>query len=283
MPETAPKHWLNRYIRCDHVVRLADADGCAMTCGMHCWTGATPAAWTVTWHRNFDLCYVLQGHGVYIDNHDRRYAFRAGSFFIRRPEVHTLRIDSSEFSEMFLSLPPISLTFLRAFRSAVVAAPPVIDWGLKHEIAKRYEHLLHAIRETPEPQLARVVLRIMEFYLEVIGHAQSPKKSIIDRACMIIQADPAGRKSMQNIAAELGLGYSNFRRLFAERIGTSPGEYRIVKRIELACEMLASGRTQKHIAFDLGYTDVQGFSRQFRRFMGLSPGEYLRKTHHRPT
>jgi AraC-like DNA-binding protein len=46
------------------------------------------------------------------------------------------------------------------------------------------------------------------------------------------------------------------------------------------CELLSSGLTQKQVAFKLGYTDVQSFSRQFRRFMNIAPGKYLEETQH---
>jgi len=280
MSKTSPTDWLKVFLKTERIVRLTSPDGFKMTGGSNYLRyGPNAPPQVVIWHKNFDLCYVLAGQGEYIDCQNRRYKIHPGVFFQRLPEVHTVHIHSEWYAELYLSLSRTALDFVKTFQSNVVKAPKVIDFGLHRQVALRYEQLIREMRETPEPQLAKTALHILEFYVEILGRSSSREKKLIENACLLIKSDPTGRDPLEIIAKKIGLGYSNFRRLFHEQMGLSPGDYRIKKRLELACEWLSAGWSQKQIAFKLGYSDVQGFSRQFRRFMGLSPGDFLKKIH----
>lgn len=272
---------IDTYFRNERVVRLAGTEGFNLVGGFgyRC-NGPDREPYVVTRQQNFDLIYVLAGHGEYTDCENRRYKIHPGVFFQRLPEIHAVQIHSREYAEAYLSIPQEALLFLKAFQSGVLKAPKVVDFGLVREIPLRFERLIREIRDTPEPQLAGVALRIMEFYIEILGGSDSPEMKLIGKACLIMSADPSSKDRLELIAQKLCMGYSNFRRLFHEIIGLSPGDYRIRKRIELACELLSTGLSQKQVAFKLGYPDAQGFSRQFHRFMGISPGRFLEKIHH---
>ena len=55
----------------------------------------------------------------------------------------------------------------------------------------------------------------------------------------------------------------------------TPHQYRLLRKIELAKGLLvASGESVTGIARRLGYRDAFYFCRQFKRFTGLSPGQF---------
>jgi AraC family transcriptional regulator, arabinose operon regulatory protein len=281
MVKLKDNHWVDGYLRNEQVVRMAQGDGFKLAGGyVHRCDGPDREPLVVTWQKSFDLIYILAGHGEYIDKENHRFKIYPGVFFQRLPEIHAIHIFSREYTEMYLSISQEALQFLKAFQSSVLKAPKVVDFGLLREIPLRYEQLFRDLRDTPEPQLAGVALRILEFYIEILGDKTSAEMKLIENACLLITADPSNRSRLESIARKIGLGYSNFRRLFHEKMGISPGDYRIRKRIELACELLSSGLSQKQVAFKLGYPEVQGFSRQFHRFMGISPARFLKKIHH---
>jgi AraC-like DNA-binding protein len=272
--------WIDDFLKTQRVVRLAAPEGFKLAGGSDFRRyGPDPTPHVVTWQQCFDLCYIFQGHGEYIDCQNRRYKLYPGVFFLRLPEIHAVQVQSETYAEFYLSLSQVALDFLKVFQSNVTKTPRVIDFGLHREVVLRYERLFQEIRDTPEPKLAQTALHVLEFYLEILGESSSRETKLIEDACLLIKSDPASREPLEHTAHKLGLGYSNFRRLFHEKIGLSPGDYRINKRLELACELLSAGLSQKQVAFKLGYTDVQGFSRQFRRFIGLSPGMFLYQTH----
>jgi AraC-like DNA-binding protein len=67
---------------------------------------------------------------------------------------------------------------------------------------------------------------------------------------------------------------SHFFALFKRWAGFSPIDYFIRLRMERACGMLATTRSVKEIAADLGYDDPFYFSRVFKSIHGVAPSDY---------
>lgn len=74
---------------------------------------------------------------------------------------------------------------------------------------------------------------------------------------------------------------STLLRAFKKITGKSPLDYHLHKKIEKACSlMLASDKPITMIAYDMGFSDSNYFSRQFKKVKGVTPREY-RKTNMR--
>ena len=68
---------------------------------------------------------------------------------------------------------------------------------------------------------------------------------------------------------------SRFTALFRERTGFPPVEYSLRQRIRAACRLLdAEAFEVKEVAARVGFEDPLYLSRQFKRVMGIPPGEY---------
>lgn len=79
------------------------------------------------------------------------------------------------------------------------------------------------------------------------------------------------------VAAEVQIHPVHLARVFRRHHGCSPAEYLRRIRIRRACSLLAEGdATLAGIAYATGYADQSHFTRNFRRAMGLTPGEYRR-------
>ena len=82
-------------------------------------------------------------------------------------------------------------------------------------------------------------------------------------------------KTVAEIAEMYGMTPNHFIRSFKNYVGASPNAYRIHRRIESACEMLASTEMRiDSIARAVGYDDPLYFSRAFKRTIGMTPTEY---------
>lgn len=84
--------------------------------------------------------------------------------------------------------------------------------------------------------------------------------------------------NIESLAESFGVSSRYIRKFFAEHVGMSCTDYITMLRMEKAKQML--WRTKKsitEIAFAVGYSSSQYFGNVFRRFAGISPGEFRRK------
>lgn len=80
---------------------------------------------------------------------------------------------------------------------------------------------------------------------------------------------------IDDIAAEVGLSESHFRRRFTEETGFSPLDYVTRRRVERAKELLAAGKSSlTDLAFDLGFQSSAYFAHVFRKLVGMTPSQF---------
>ena len=81
------------------------------------------------------------------------------------------------------------------------------------------------------------------------------------------------------LAEECGLSPAYLRRLFVERFSLSPQAYLVRLRMEQACRLLRSGFfSVGEVGRMCGYNEPCHFSREFSRYMGVSPKDYKDRT-----
>jgi len=81
--------------------------------------------------------------------------------------------------------------------------------------------------------------------------------------------------SIQDIAEELGIGYSSFRKLFKEYTGVSPLSYFQDIKLQRAKELLrATQMSIKEIAYVLNFDSPDYFSTQFKKKTGKRPSDF---------
>ena len=97
---------------------------------------------------------------------------------------------------------------------------------------------------------------------------------MINRARMQIRKALESNLTIQQVAEELGVSYSNFRKLFKEYTGLSPATYQQELRLLRAKELLSTtDMTVKEIAYRLNFESPDYFSAKFKAKMGCKPSE----------
>lgn len=83
---------------------------------------------------------------------------------------------------------------------------------------------------------------------------------------------------VEHLVHAAGIGARALQRLFADYVGVSPKWVIQRYRLHEAAERIAAGEVTDWatLALDLGYADQAHFIRDFRRWVGRSPGEYAR-------
>lgn len=96
-----------------------------------------------------------------------------------------------------------------------------------------------------------------------IAHA----KAIMDEA-------PESVSTIAALAREAALSEFHFMRCFRQLFGMSPHQYLIRRRILKAAQLLADHLPVSEVALRCGFSDVQAFSKAFRKQYGYAPSRY---------
>ncbi|MBB6409971.1 helix-turn-helix domain-containing protein [Mesorhizobium sangaii] len=96
-------------------------------------------------------------------------------------------------------------------------------------------------------------------------------KRVID----LIEARYQTSIGLRELAGEAALSEFHFARLFREATGLSPYRYVMERRISEARARLAKAdRSITEIAFEVGFGSQSAFNRAFRKYAGVTPGEF---------
>jgi len=96
------------------------------------------------------------------------------------------------------------------------------------------------------------------------------------RAKEFLNEHYAERVTLSQLSQCAGISPFHLNRSFCKKFGMPPHAYQVQVRISRAKSLLRSGRTISETALSTGFVDQSHFSRQFKRFIGMTPGQYIR-------
>jgi len=129
---------------------------------------------------------------------------------------------------------------------------------------------------------SRVYLKAMVLHLH--EEARHPAPSGIDEALdeivRAIQQEPGRHWSVNELARQVHLSRAQFARRFHAATGQSPVHFMIYARLERARQLMQdTTMTVEQIADVLGYNDIAFFSRQYKQYLGHTPGVFRRQVY----
>jgi AraC family transcriptional regulator, arabinose operon regulatory protein len=102
---------------------------------------------------------------------------------------------------------------------------------------------------------------------------RSPLTAVIE----LWRREPQRSWSLREAAAQTGLSYTRFRARFVDEHGTSPYDYLLQLRLELAMRWLhTTEEPVKAIALRCGFGSAESFVRAFSHAHGITPGRWRR-------
>ncbi|HNP36282.1 MAG TPA: AraC family transcriptional regulator ligand-binding domain-containing protein [Woeseiaceae bacterium] len=120
------------------------------------------------------------------------------------------------------------------------------------------------------PDVVEVSCRIADRYLGTLDHG----KIAYQVRARLVQMLPSGRVDQEKVAAALYCSASTLQRQLSAE-GTSYRDVLDDTRRELAEAYLSGGKhTHAQTAFLVGFSDQSNFARAFKRWTGMSPGQY---------
>ncbi|WP_046213248.1 AraC family transcriptional regulator [Paenibacillus wulumuqiensis] len=254
-------------------------------------------------HDQYEINYVLQGtQQMKAGTHS--YTQQAGDVVILPPGIpHTSRsvgdqslvyvcIHFEMNDRVFLSL--LERLHQLVFRKDSMAAQQVQPCIMKLVQAAEHEsqHMItRRIRlQAASFELFSVLWEILlneaaqvspstYAHMELAHQIAARLQGIVNRNPSQIAERPDSHYGIDDIAAELGISPSHCNRIFHQVFAISPRSYLSNLVLHKSKLLLADPQMSiQDIATTLGYRDIAHFSRQFKRWSGISPSHY-RKTH----
>ena len=156
----------------------------------------------------------------------------------------------------------------------------VVQRGSGFKQLSKFREELDASPESGGEDAGAARERILAFGERVIAkirsHNKKRSKRYIRTAEEYIANNFSDASLSLNMSAEhVGLNASYFSRLFGEMTGRHFTDYLSELRVEKACELLtATDMSIKDVAYRTGFNSMQNYFRVFKRYKGMTPGEY---------
>jgi len=81
--------------------------------------------------------------------------------------------------------------------------------------------------------------------------------------------------TLEDVAQRVGFSRYHFIRLFKQHTGISPHQYRTLKRIQAAKQLIRKKMPLAQVALETGFVDQSHFTNKFGQYTGVTPTQYL--------
>lgn len=231
----------------------------------------------------YQLLYITEGEGIFNSAHAKDIPLKAGDLFLLFPgEWHTYHpTGKNGWKSYWIGFKGKNVDD-RVKVGFLSVDKPIYHVGFSADIIRLYEEAYkRAQEETPYSQqiLAGIVNHLVGLMYALERSMELSKDhtrvDMINLARLRIRESLEADLTIQQIAEDLGVSYSNFRKLFKEFTGISPALYQQDLRLQRAKELLATTSLSiKEIAYRLRFESPDYFSSKFKIKTGKKPSEF---------
>lgn len=235
----------------------------------------------------YQIIYITEGSGYFSSAHYERKRITHGTIIVLFPgEWHSYAPDKATgWKEHWIGFHGKDMDE-RVKRGFFTVSEPIKKIGVSATIVGLYENVIDfASREKSGYQqiISSIVIHILGLVYykeknELFKHNSETIDKINSARILMknhISETPDTILSPEDIASELNLGYTWFRRKFKEYTGVSPAQYMLQLKIIRAKELLSSTTLPvSEIAYTLGFESVGQFSTFFKKKESISPSVF---------
>ena len=231
----------------------------------------------------YQLLYITEGEGIFNSAHAKDIPLKAGDLFLLFPgEWHTYHpTGKNGWKSYWIGFKGKNVDD-RVKAGFLSVDKPIYHVGFSADIIRLYEEAYkRAQEEAPYSQqiLAGIVNHLVGLMYALERSMELSKDhtrvDMISLARLRIRESLEVDLTIQQVAEELGVSYSNFRKLFKEFTGISPALYQQDLRLQRAKELLATTTLSiKEIAYRLRFESPDYFSSKFKIKTGKKPSEF---------
>ncbi len=230
----------------------------------------------------YQLLYNPEGEGWFQSTHCPRTRLKPGDMFLLFPnEWHTYNPDSTiGWTSYWIGFKGKNMDD-RVKAGFLSPEKPIYHIGYSNIIELLYKRAYEAALEEvaySQQVMAGIVNHLIGTMYSLERNIELGKNQqqvdLVNKARLRIREAMESDLTIQMIAKDLGVSYSNFRKLFKEYTGLSPAIYQQELRLLRAKELLTTTDLSiKEIAYRLNFESPDYFSAKFKAKMGCKPSE----------
>lgn len=234
----------------------------------------------------YQLLYITKGKGSFISESHKKINIKEGSMFLLFPgEWHSYRPDSSTgWDEYWIGFKGVNIDN-RIEHGFFNKEKPIFNVGLRDDIVQLYKQAIEIAKEQNtgfQPMLAGVVNHLLGLAYSQNKHSSFEELKVIkqiNKAKIIMQENFHRDISLEEVANEVHMSYSWFRRIFKQYTGFPPSQYLLELKLQRSKELLTnSSLTSQEVAFEVGFENSDYFCTVFRKKTGMTPIAYREMT-----
>ncbi len=234
----------------------------------------------------YQLLYLTEGEGIFQSTNQKPTRIKEGDLFLLFPgEWHTYHpLPQKGWKSYWIGFKGRNVDD-RVRAGFLSPTKPIYHVGFSSEIVHLYDEAFVKAKEEAaysQQTLAGIVNHLVGLMYSLERNIALNKDynyaDIMNRARLRIRESLESSLTIQKIAEELGIGYSNFRKLFKEYTGVAPAMYQQELRLQRAKEMLSTTNLSiKEIAYRLNFDSPDYFSAKFKIKTGRKPSDFRKE------
>ncbi|MEN8203118.1 MAG: AraC family transcriptional regulator [Bacteroidota bacterium] len=231
------------------------------------------------------ILYITRGSGFFEAEGPIKKRIKAGDVFMLFPGIwHRFKpTRQTGWDEYWVEFDG---DLLKHIQISEILNPnqPVLELGVHSELSEHFIEIIEIIKEQKPGFQHMATGYLFQIFAQIFAIRKynrfegKPIENQIERAKLHISENLDKTISQTEIASEVGLSYSLYRKKFSEYTGFSPCQYHIQLRLNRAKDLLRRGdNTPIEIARDLGFSSTDYFYRIFKKKVGMTPSEYRKR------
>lgn len=228
------------------------------------------------------VIYITRGEGFFESAVSSQQVVREGSVILLFPGVWHRYMPSRRtgWRECWISYDGVLAREL--IRKGILSPKnPIVEIGFNETISHLYHEVLDLIdlegighKEIAASLTYQILVRVHTAWREQqFGGTEA--YDVVQRARVYLLENVSNQINMEDVASELNVGYSWFRKTFRNHTGLSPAQYYLQLKINKAKELLTyTSLSVKEIAEMAGFQSPHYFSRIFKKKQGVAPVDW---------
>ena len=229
-------------------------------------------------HKNYEVIYVIRGKAVCSIN-GKTKTLEQGEFALcLSNEIHSIR----SLGESRIWIGVFSIDFISEFARHQNGKSGV-DFSFKCSESTTKYLLDNLIKDKLSDVfvIKSCLYALCSEYLKQIPLQKAVKKksSVMGAIVEYVEKNYKSTISLSTISQSLGYDYCYFSKIFRQLFSMNFNEYLNIYRFNAACALLIeSDMSITGISYESGFQSVRSFNNTFKRYSGVSPSEWRRRS-----